>query len=338
VRRFLTLAFAIFIALGATAASAAWVPSGSGSGTSTGTTLGVPTSVAANAVNTTTVQVTWAAPGAGPSPSQYVVRRTAPTTATVCTVSSPTATCPDTGLTASTTYSYTVQSRIGTNWVSAQSGTVTATTSAPPTLNVALAVAGTKTAGTAFNVTLTATTNGTTTNAAYTGSKVITFSGPSNSPSGSAPTYPVSVTFASGLGTASVTLKDAETVSLAATDGTISGSTPVTVAAGAATQLQFSSSSVDCSGGTVAVGNGGSWTTKVTAYDALMNPKSGTARTVNLTRSPAQGAWVPTSLGILAANAETTSSSVYTRVGGNTDVVVTAAASGLLSDTCTVKK
>ena len=103
-------------------------------------------------------------------------------------------------------------------------------------------------------------------------------------------------------------------------------------------QLQFTSSSVDCCSGSVTVGNGGSWVTKVTAYDAYLNPKSGTARTVNLTRSPDEGAWVPTSLSILAANSETGSSSTYTRAAGNTDVTVTAAATGLTSDTCIVKK
>jgi hypothetical protein len=231
-----------------------------------------------------------------------------------------------------------VEARLGTNWSSGQSGAANATTFNPPTLNVALAVAGSKTAGTAFNVTLTATTNGVTTNTAYTGSKVITFSGPSNAPSGAAPTYPASVTFASGVGTAGITLRAAETVSLGATDGTISGAASVTVVAGAATQLQFSSSTPSCASGTVTVGNGGTFTTKVTAYDAFLNPKTGTARTVNLTRSPTNGSWSPTSLTITAANSETTNSATYTRAPGNGDVTVRAAASGLTSDTCVVKK
>jgi len=341
VRRALALLFATFVALGATAASAAWAPGGGGNGSSTGLSLGVPTSVAASATNSTTVHVTWAAPSSGPTPGQYMVRRTSPSTATVCTVSSPTMTCDDTGLTASTTYQYTVQSLLGTNWVSSQSSPASATTPGAPTLNVALSVAGNKTAGTAFNVTLTATTNGSTTNTAYTGSKVITFSGASNAPSGSAPTYPASVTFASGVGTASVTLRAAETATLNATDGTISGSTSVTVVAGAATQLQFSSMTPSCASGTVTVGNGGSFVTKVTAYDAWLNPKTGTARTVNLTRSPTMGTgtWSPTSLSITAVNSETTSSATFTIPTGNPpDATVTAAATGLTSDTCLVKR
>jgi hypothetical protein len=332
----LVLLFATFVAFGATAASAAWAPGGGGSGTSTGVSLGVPTSVGASATNSTTVQISWSAPSSGPTPGQYTVRRTSPSTATVCTVSAPTTTCDDTGLTGSTTYQYTVQSLLGTNWASSQSGAVSATTPAPPTLN--FTISGTKTAGTAFNVVLTATTNGTTTDTSYTGSKTITFSGPSNAPSGTAPTYPATVTFASGVGTASIKLFAAETATLAATDGTRSGSSSVTVAAGTATQLQFSSSSVSCASGSVTVGNGGSWITAVTAYDAWLNPKSGTTRTVTLTRSPASGSWSPTSLSIPSAGSETSASATYTRPSGNTSVTVTAATSGLTSDSCIVQR
>jgi beta-galactosidase len=339
VRRFLVVLVASLVALGSTVAGAAWSPGGTGSGQSTSLAVGLPTSVSANAVNSSTVQITWAAPGgSSASPTQYVVRRTLPSTSTVCTVSGVTATCVDTGLTASTTYSYTVEARVGTSWSSGQTAAVNATTPAPPTLNVALAVAGNKTAGTAFNVTLTATTNGTTTDTAYTGVKAINFSGPSNAPSGTAPTYPATVTFASGVGTASITLRAAQTTTLAATDGTISGSTSVTVVAGTASQLKYSSSSSDCSSGSVTVGNRGSFTTKVTAYDAWLNPKSGTARSVALTRSPARGSWSSTPLSILAANSETTTSSTYTRAPGNTNVTVTAATTGLTSATCIVKR
>jgi hypothetical protein len=337
VRRALVVTFVAFVAFGATAASAAWAPGGSGSGTSAGQTLGVPTSVAASAINSTTIQVTWAAPAGGPAPSGYIVTRTAPTTATVCTTNGATVTCPDTGLTASTTYSYTVQSQLGTNWISA-TGAASATTPSSPTLNVALAVAGSKTAGTAFNVTLTATTDGTTTDTAYTGSKTITFSGPSNSPSGSAPVYPASVTFASGVGTASATLKAAETVTLGATDGTISGSASVAVGAGTATQLGYTSSNFSCASGTANVGNGGTFTSKVTAYDAYMNPKTG-ALTISMSRAPTSGTTLSTaSLSIAAGNSETTGSVSLTIPNGNPSIVLTAASSGLTSATCTVKK
>jgi hypothetical protein len=338
VRRVLVLLLATFVAFGATAASAAWAPGGGGSGTSAGVTLGVPSSVGAAATSSTAVHITWAAPSSGPTPSQYMVRRTSPTTATVCTVSSPTVTCDDTGLTASTTYQYTVQSFLGTNWSSSQSGAASATTPSGPTLKVALAPTGTKTAGTAFNVTLTATTNGTTTNTAYTGSKTITFSGPSNAPDGTAPTYPASVTFASGVGTASITLRAAETATLDATDGTISGSTSVTVQAGAASQLGYTDTSVSCASGTANVGNGGTFTFKVTAFDAYMNEKTG-ARTINLSRTPTAGTTLSrTSLAIAAGNSETTSSGSLKIPVGNPSIALRAASSGMTTETCTVKK
>jgi len=337
VRRFVTITIAVFVAFGATAAAAAWAPGGGGSGTSAGTTVGAPGSVAAAATGSTSIQITWAAPGSGPAPSQYIVKRTAPTTATVCTVSAPTASCNDTGLTASTSYSYTVQSRIGTNWVSATSA-ASATTSAPPTLKVALAVAGNKTAGTAFNVTLTATTNGTTTNTAYTGTKVITFSGPATSPAGTAPTYPANVVFASGVGTASVTLTTAETVNLAATDGTISGSTSVTVVAGAAAQMAYTSTNFSCASGTANVGTGGTFTFKLTAYDANMNPKVGT-RSITLSRTPTAGTTLsPASLSITSTNSETTGSASLTIPSGNPTITLTAASSLLPNEVCIVKK
>ena len=87
----------------------------------------------------------------------------------------------------------------------------------------------TRTAGTAFNVTLTATADAYG-NAAtnYTGTQCITFSGPTASPNGTAPLYPAqgscgagqsAVTFAAGVGTASITLYDATTsTTLTATD------------------------------------------------------------------------------------------------------------------------
>jgi hypothetical protein len=337
VRRFVTLVIAVFAAFGATAAAAAWAPGGGGSGTSTGTTLGSPGSAAAAATGSTSIQINWAAPGSGPAPSQYIVKRTAPTTATVCTVSAPTVTCNDTGLTASTAYSYTVQSLIGTNWASATSS-ASATTSAPPTLNVALAIAGNKTAGTAFNVTLTATTNGITTNTAYAGTKVITFSGPATSPAGTPPTYPANVVFAAGVGTATVTLPTAETVNLAATDGTISGSTSVTVVAGAAAQMAYTSSNFSCASGTANVGNGGTFTSKLTVYDANMNPKVG-ARTITLSRTPTAGTTLSSaSLSITAANSETTASSSLTIPTGSPTITLTAASTGLPSEVCIVKK
>ncbi len=82
-----------------------------------------------------------------------------------------------------------------------------------------------QTAGTAFNVKLTATDEWGNTATSYMGSKTLTWGGPSSAPNGAAPEYPMSataVTFTAGVGTASsIKLFDAQSTTLAATDGTI---------------------------------------------------------------------------------------------------------------------
>ena len=77
----------------------------------------------------------------------------------------------------------------------------------------------TPTAGTPFNVTITGLDQSGFTFPGLTGPQTIAFSGPSNSPNGTAPIYPATVTFAAGIGTASVTLYDAQTTKLTATQG-----------------------------------------------------------------------------------------------------------------------
>jgi glucoamylase len=338
-RRCLT-AVTVLLAILVTAlpASASWSPGGLGHGTGAARAVGLPTSTAASATSSSTVQITWAAPSAPSAPpSQYVVRRTAPSTATVCTVPATTFTCNDTGLSASTTYTYTVEARAG-NWSSGQTAGFSATTPAPPTFKVA-AAAGNKTAGTAFTVTLTATTNGVTTDTTYTGAHAITFSGPANSPDGTAPTYPATVTFAAGVGTATITLVDAQPATLGATDGTRSGSTSVTVIAAAAFQLGYTSSSVSCASGTVTVGNGGSFTSNVSTFDTYGNvATSASARTVNMSRTPNQGTLAPTTLTIPANLSETSASFTYTLPAGPAaSVTVKAKSPGMTEADCIVK-
>ena len=104
-----------------------------------------------------------------------------------------------------------------------------------------------QTAGTAFNVTLTATDEWGNKTVGYTGAKTLVWTGPSNSPSGQAPSYPstaTTVTFTEGMDTATaITLYDAQSTTLTATEGTIAGtSAAFTVKAGASTRLAFSTS------------------------------------------------------------------------------------------------
>jgi hypothetical protein len=80
-----------------------------------------------------------------------------------------------------------------------------------------------RTAGTAFNVALTAIDAYGNTAAGYSGSQTITFTGPANSPKRTSPAYPTSVTFTAGVGTAQVTLYDAQRTALTATQGSVTG-------------------------------------------------------------------------------------------------------------------
>lgn len=79
------------------------------------------------------------------------------------------------------------------------------------------------TAGTAFNVSLTAIDEWGNTTTGYAGSKTLSWSGPSSSPSGKAPTYPATVTFTAGVGTASIKLYDSQSTTLKAVEGAIEG-------------------------------------------------------------------------------------------------------------------
>lgn len=338
----ITTLVATIMVLAPQAAFAAWTPGSGGSGTSTARTLTVPTSVGAAATSASTIHVTWAAPGGtSATPTQYRVIRTAPTSTTVCTVAGGVFACDDTGLTAGTTYTYTVTALVGTNWTSVPSVGVTATTTAPGPFLVTTSGGGTQTAGTAFTATITATTDGVTTDTSYTGVKTITFAGPDASPSGTNPTYPVTVTFTNGVGTASITLYAAETTALTATQGARNGSTSVTVTAGAATQLRYTSSSHSCTSGSVTVGNGGTFSSKVSQYDAQQNPvpQPGSARIVSISRAPGIGNLNPASVAIAVGNSESSGATNLTIPNGNpADITLTASATGLTSATCIVKK
>lgn len=130
------------------AAWAAWTAGGSGAAGAKAKTLGVATSVGAAATGTSSVRVSWSAPTSSSAPpATYVVRRTAPTAATVCTVAATTTQCDDTGLSASTAYSYTVEARLGTYWTSGQTSVVSATTNAVFTATALTLANGTGTAG-----------------------------------------------------------------------------------------------------------------------------------------------------------------------------------------------
>ena len=113
--------------------------------------------------------------------------------------------------------------------------------SGPSTTQFGVSTAASVTAGTSMTVTLTAEGSSGTTSTGYTGNQSIVFTGPSNSPNGTAPGYPATVTFTGGVGTTSVTLLDAQSTTLTATQGTVSGTSgTISVSPAAATQFAVS--------------------------------------------------------------------------------------------------
>ena len=91
-------------------------------------------------------------------------------------------------------------------------------------------------AGVAFSEAVTAWDTWHNTAKSYTGAKTLGFSEPSSSPSGQAPSYPATVTFSSGAGSASIKLYDAQTTTLKAKEGTIEGATASFTVKAAATK------------------------------------------------------------------------------------------------------
>jgi hypothetical protein len=80
-----------------------------------------------------------------------------------------------------------------------------------------------QTAGTAFNEVVTAWDTWHNIAKSYATAKTLIFSEPASSPNGKAPVYPATVTFASGAGTASIKLYDAQSTTLKVVEGTIEG-------------------------------------------------------------------------------------------------------------------
>jgi hypothetical protein len=80
-------------------------------------------------------------------------------------------------------------------------------------------------AGVAFNLTVTAWDPWHNTAKSYTGTRSLVFSEPSNAPGGQAPSYPETVTFTAGAGTASIKLYDAQTTTLTVEEGALEATT-----------------------------------------------------------------------------------------------------------------
>jgi Tfp pilus assembly protein PilV len=140
-------------------------------------------------------------------------------------------------------------------------------TSPPDVFSVVSLSGSTQTAGQSFNLRITAMKpdlSGPDTT--YTGAKTLSYSGPSNAPGGTAPTYQTSVTFANGVSTTvPVTLRAAETVKINATEGQVTGtSDPITVQAASTAGFSIANVGVQTAGASFGV--------NLTAVDAFGNP------------------------------------------------------------------
>jgi hypothetical protein len=202
----------------------------------------------------------------------------------------------------------------------------------------ALPTPASQTAGTTFNETITAQDAFGNTATGYTGAKAIAFSGPASSPSGKAPTYPASVTFSAGVGTASIVLFDAQSTTLSAKEGTLAGSTAsFTVNPGAASNLAWSNASTSAPSLSspclfTCTASGQNHSTTFTAFVALTdangNIETGVGGTVTL--SATAGSFNRTSLTIPATGpAVSSQSTTFTAPStGKGSATVTASDAG----------
>jgi hypothetical protein len=230
-----------------------------------------------------------------------------------------------------------------------------------------------QTAGNAFNETITAVDQYGNAAGPWTSvTACVTFAGPSNSPSGQAPTYPAagscgagnsSLSFSSsGKATASIALFDAQTTSLTVTSVTApanktGSSSSFTVGAGSPTKLAWTQVSTTssatpspnpCSTSCTysGFGNNKTWSASLVVTDGWANTVTnlGSGHSVTVTLTSSSGATLnpssPATLTISATGAAVTGQITYTSGGGGgawTDTL-TAASSGYASATASFSK
>ncbi len=223
---------------------------------------------------------------------------------------------------------------VGTGYtLKATDGLLTPATSAPfnmvaPALTSFSVVPSTTnaTAGTAFTLTLTALDQSGATFPGLTGVQTISFSGPSNSPNGRTPSYPATVSFAGGVGTASVTLFDAQTTTILAADGAATGtSSSISVHGLTSTSSLFLSNPGTVSAGTM-------FNQSVTAVDQYGNTASGYRGTVRFTSTDARAA-LPANYTFSAGDAGSHVFSVTLKTPGTQSITATDTVTGSITGT-----
>ncbi len=218
--------------------------------------------------------------------------------------------------------------------------------SQPDTFAVSAPTPASPAAGASFTVNVVAQSPGGGTDTSYSGVKTIVFSGPTTSPLGNAPSYPASVTFINGTGIATITLYDAGSTSLTATEGTTIGSASFTVTAGTPAALTWTGSPA-VSKGTLSAGcittctwtggaKKGTFTATVTANDSYGNVVSDIGSGHTVTFSATTNSWSSGSLALPASGLATTSSNSWQAPNTTTwSSTLTASSPGLTSITIT---
>ncbi len=225
------------LSLLAAGAFAYWSNAGEASASASLATLSPPT-ISSAAPGAGTVALTWSAvtaPAGGTV--EYFVTRDGGAPGSGCPSSSSPSTatsCTDTGVPIGT-HAYTVTA-VWRSWT-ATSTAKSATVAFGPTTHFQLEPASaTPTAGETDNFTITAKDEYGNTTTTFAGKKTLTFSEPASSPNGKAPSYPATVTFAAGAGTAAIKLYDAQTTTVKAKEGTLEGTSPSLTVKAAATK------------------------------------------------------------------------------------------------------
>lgn len=129
------LTIALLLGSAGVAGATSWVvvlSSGTHPAQAKSNSVSAPTGGATSSPKSTSLSLSWVKPSSGVSPTGYVVTRNgdAVPSGSGCHGTITTTSCTDTGLVASTLYTYSVTATVGTNWTSAASSSFTGTTNA----------------------------------------------------------------------------------------------------------------------------------------------------------------------------------------------------------------
>ena len=189
---------------------------------------------------------------------------------------------------------------------------------------------GNQTAGTAFSVTVTGLDQSGFTYTGLTGTQTISFSGPANSPNGTPPTYPPTMNFTLGVATATngVTLYDAQTTTLTATQGSVTGTS------GNITVVPLTARTLSVSGFPNPTAAGAPGSVTVAANDTYGNVATGYRGTVRFSSSDAR-AGLPGNYLFTAADAgsHAFTNGVTLNTVGTQSITATDTATGTITGT-----